>query len=213
MNKQEQHLEALQDIRQMMKQSSRFLSLSGLSGIFAGVYALAGAWWGNKIISDYLKEYWVAPREESPYYQMLLNCVLVCVAVLIASLTTAFILTSRKAKKAGQTLMDPTALKLLINMLIPLTAGGIFCLAMLYHGDGYMIFVGPAMLIFYGLALINASKYTLHDVRYLGLLELLLGLICLFFPGYGLTFWAIGFGVLHIIYGSIMWFKYDRNAV
>lgn len=211
MNKQEQQLEALQDIRQMMKQSSRFLSLSGLSGVFAGVYALIGAWVGNQIISEYVADYWKAPRWENPYNSMLIRCIMVCVVVLAASLLTAYLFSSRKARKNNENLFNHIAFKLLINLMIPLIAGGIFCLAMLFHGEGYIIFVCPAMLIFYGLALINASKYTLHDVRYLGLLELVLGLICLFFPGYGLLYWALGFGVLHIVYGSIMWFKYDRK--
>lgn len=211
MNKQEQQLEALQDIRQLMKQSSRFLSLSGLSGVFAGVYALVGAWMGNQIISAYVADYWKAPRSESPYTTMLMKCILVCASVLAASLLTAHLFSSRKARKNNETLFNHIALKLVINLMIPLLAGGVFCLAMLFHGEGYVIFVCPGMLIFYGLALINASKYTLHDVRYLGLLQLLLGLICLFFPGYGLLYWAIGFGLLHIVYGSIMWFKYDRK--
>lgn len=95
-------------------------------------------------------------------------------------------------------------------MLVPLLTGGLFCLALVLHGNGFVLMVSPAMLLFYGLALINSSKFTLHDIRYLGYLEVILGLIAAFLPGYGLLFWAIGFGVLHIVYGGIMWFKYDR---
>lgn len=211
MTNQEQHLEALQDIRQMMKKSSRFLSLSGLSGIFAGVYALIGAYAGHSIIHDYIMNHLGMDRDHTSYFEMIGKCILVCALVLSASLITAIIMTARKAKKAGQKLLDRTALQLLINMLIPLAAGGIFCIAMLFQGFNYLPLVGPAMLIFYGLALINASKYTLHDIRYLGCLEVLLGLIACFYLGYGLTFWAIGFGLLHIVYGTIMWFKYDRK--
>lgn len=210
MTNQEQHLEALQDIRQMMKRSSRFLSLSGLSGIFAGVYALAGAYAGHVIIRNYISNLLTAV-DHSDYFGMIGKCILVCTLVLSASLITAFIMTSRKAKRTGQKMFDRTALQLVINMFIPLAAGGIFCMAMLFQGLSYLPLVGPAMLIFYGLALINASKYTLDDVRYLGCLEVVLGLIACFYLGYGLTFWALGFGVLHIIYGTIMWFKYDRK--
>ena len=59
-----------------------------------------------------------------------------------------------------------------------------------------------------GLALINGSKYTLSDIRYLGLCQVVLGCICIFVPAWGLTFWAIGFGGLHILYGIVMWNKY-----
>ena len=92
--------------------------------------------------------------------------------------------------------------------MIPLITGGLFCLALLYHGLAGL--VAPATLVFYGLALVNASKYTLHDIRNVGYCEIVLGLASLFFLGYGLEVWVIGFGILHIIYGSLMYWKYER---
>lgn len=121
----------------------------------------------------------------------------------------AFYFTLRKAKKQGQTIWGAASKKLLLSVMIPLMAGGLFCIAFLMSGDDY--YVGPACLAFYGLALVNGGKYTLGEIRYLGYSELLLGCICLFFPGYGLYFWAAGFGVMHILYGIIMWSKYDKQ--
>jgi hypothetical protein len=72
--------------------------------------------------------------------------------------------------------------------------------------------IPAASLIFYGLALINGSKYTLGEVRYLGFAQLITGFIALWFVGSGLYFWAFGFGILHIIYGVAMWWKYERRA-
>ncbi|MBA2612176.1 MAG: hypothetical protein H0U95_09405 [Bacteroidetes bacterium] len=212
MENQQQHLEALKDIRQMMKQSNRFLSLSGLSGIFAGIYALIGAYAGHNVISHYVFSENMDGYSAKDYKQMLFMCVIICALVLGMSLITAFILSARKAKRSGYKLFDHTAWQLLINMFIPLAAGGLFCMAMLYHGGNFIVLVGPAMLIFYGLALINGSKYTLHEIRYLGCLQVLLGIVSCFFLNYWLIlFWAFGFGLLHIIYGTIMWFKYDRK--
>jgi len=57
--------------------------------------------------------------------------------------------------------------------------------------------------------LVSASKYTLHDIFYLGIAEIVLGIIALFLAKYNLICWSIGFGVLHIIYCSVMYFKYD----
>ena len=88
-------------------------------------------------------------------------------------------------------------------------AGAIFAFKFLF--DEQVSYVAPTCLAFYGLALINGSKYTLSDIKYLGLLEVALGCICLFIPGYGLLFWAIGFGALHVLYGIIMWNKYDKH--
>ena len=97
-------------------------------------------------------------------------------------------------------------------MIATLGSSGLFLLGCIYHH--YDVTIGPACLVFYGLALINVSKYTVRDVRYLGLTEIALGLINLFFfdiVGYSLIFWALGFGVCHIIYGLLMWWKYERN--
>src|SRR5690606_38152677 len=187
-----------------------FLSLSGFSGVLAGVYALIGAYFGNNAINEYLEmEHRGAFTPE--YQKLVKECVIICVLVLIMSLLTALIFSKRKAKKNETVLFDHTTWRLMINMLIPLSAGGLFCLALVIHGHNMLGLVGPSMLIFYGLALVNGSKYTLHDIRYLGCMEIALGLAASFFIGYGLIFWTLGFGVLHILYGAYMWFKYDRN--
>lgn len=208
MNNNKEQLDALQDIRQMMKKSSKFLSLSGLSGIFAGIYALIGAYLGATIISNYAN---ALNYSQDSYNQLLLNCIVICIAVLVFSIVTALAFSLKKAKKTGQKLFDHTALRLFVNMFIPLVAGGLFCIALLYHGGGMALLIGPTMLIFYGLALVNGSKYTLHDIRYLGYLQIALGIVASFYLGYGIIFWAFGFGVLHIVYGIYMWFKYERK--
>lgn len=132
----------------------------------------------------------------------------ICLAVLVLSIFTSYYFSARKARKNDQKLFDHSSKKLLWSMIIPLAAGGLFCFSLLAHGN--VMLISSAMLMFYGLALINSSKFTMHDIRYLGYLELLLGLLAGFFRGHGLLFWALGFGVRHIIYGTIMWFKYDR---
>lgn len=210
-----EHLEAIQDIRMMMKKSTRFLSLSGLSGVFAGIYALIGAYLASDYISSHMSDYrydFSSDRnssiaERSPFYMSL---VALAAIVLICSIATAIYFSNRRAKRMGQKLFDHTAIRVLINLCIPLVTGGIFCLALLFHGT--ICYISPAMLLFYGLALINASKYTYDDIRYLGLCQVVLGLINAFNLGNGLLYWALGFGVLHIVYGTAMWFKYERTG-
>ncbi|HSU27489.1 MAG TPA: hypothetical protein VLJ68_03850, partial [Chitinophagaceae bacterium] len=133
----------------------------------------------------------------------------VAVAIFALAFLSSFYLTSRKAKKQGEALWDYNSKRLFWNMVIPLVAGAGFIAGMLRYDDWR--YVAPACLVFYGLALVNASKYTLTDIRYLGYCEMLLGIINMLFLGYGLYFWAAGFGVLHIIYGMIMWWKYERK--
>ena len=212
MDKTQEHLQDIKEIRSIMERSSRFISLSGLSGIFAGVFALAGftvayLYLGLSVDSSSYFEN-VRAAATHLYYDYVLFYFADGLIVLAASLTAGFILTSRKAKRRGEKIWDATAKRMLINLMIPLVTGGLFCLILLYHGKLSM--VAPATLIFYGLALINASKYTLDDIRYLGICEIILGLIASVYVGYGFWFWAVGFGVLHIIYGTVMYYKYER---
>lgn len=212
MNKENEQLEALNEIRSMMERSSRFISLSGLSGIAAGLFALAGAGLVYSHLHLGITSAWdyneVLNMTAAEFNNFFFFLVATATSVLVASLTAGIFFTVRKAKVARLKVWDATAKRLLINMFIPLVAGGLFCLSLLMH---HIVGVVPAaILIFYGLACVNASKYTLHDVRYLGLMEIVLGLIGLVFMEYSLLLWALGFGVLHIIYGIVMYYKYER---
>lgn len=211
MNEQNQQtLDTLQDIKRMMERSSRFISLSGLSGIAAGICALVGAWFARKEIEPYHNYFNGNDDFAGDDFQSLKSRLLIiALTVLTAALVSAFYFTWRKARHNKLPVWDLTAKRLTINMLIPLVAGGLFILAMYQYNEWK--FIAPACLIFYGLALVNASKYTLTDVKYLGLLQILLGLINTQFVAYGLYFWAAGFGVLHIIYGFVMWWKYEKG--
>jgi len=207
MNQQQDQLEALHEIRNIMDRSSRFISLSGLSGVAAGLSALAGA----AVVKWHLSQYNVTYSQDSGAtltWSSIQFMVAVALGVLILAIGSALYFPARKAKLNNHRLWDSKSRRLLVNLAIPLAAGGIFCAILLYHGILYL--VAPAMLVFYGLALINGSKYTYGDIRYLGICEVILGLLVSFFTGYGLLAWTVGFGVLHIVYGTLMYFKYER---
>jgi hypothetical protein len=212
MDKQNEHLDTLTEIRSMMERSSRFISLSGLSGVFAGIFALIGAWIAYQKLAtyDFENSYEALLRGEADAirYNFYAFFIFDALCVLAASLAAGIFFTVRKAKRKGQSIWDSTAKRLLLNLFIPLAAGGFFCIVLMYHG--LFGLVAPATLLFYGLALLNASKYTLHDIRALGICQIILGLLASISLGYGIIFWAIGFGVLHILYGTIMYYKYER---
>jgi phosphatidylglycerophosphatase A len=219
MNSQDPSLETLQDIKKMMNQSSRFISLSGLSGVSAGITALVGAWFANDAIQKASSTSQGNIAEIKPYDEVagadLLDNFLGSSLFLIAALTLiiAIILavgfTYFRSTKQGIPVWGNAARRLVWNLALPLFFGGIFLLKLIEAGVYGLI--APGCLIFYGLALVNASKYTLGDIRFLGYAMLILGLINCWLPGYGLYFWATGFGILHIVYGMIMWNKYERN--
>ncbi|NRS88904.1 fumarate reductase subunit D [Flavobacterium sp. 7E] len=201
----QKHQEDLMHIRSMMERSSRFISLSGLSGVFAGLSALIGGCYVyfrlKNIGVDYL-------NNENKYYDRALvnEFFIVALIVLFFALTFGIFFTLQKSKKNKLPIWTSTTKKLLVNLAIPLFVGGLFCLSLLLHD--LFVYIAPTMLLFYGLALINAEKYTFSDVKYLGYLELLLGCVSLFFLGKGLLFWIAGFGILHLLYGIILYKKY-----
>jgi hypothetical protein len=210
MTNQKQSLEAIQDIRKMMERSSRFISLSGLSGVSAGIFALVGSWIAHNLINKYYDRYNARPGYDyQDFKQLTWSLVGVAMVILILAILSALYFTWRKASRNQLPIWDHTSRKLLINMCIPIAAGGIFVFGLLRYDEWR--FVAPVCLIFYGLALVNASKYTLSEIRYVGLIEIILGLINMWWIGYGLYFWAMGFGLLHIVYGLLMWRKYDMN--
>lgn len=210
MDSSNQPLETLTEIRDLMQRSSKFLSLSGLSGVSAGIVALVGALVAYlRLKTDALSYENASQLSELTRREMMKFVLLDGTIVLIVAITLGIFFTRRKAQKAGQAVWNDTSKRLVVSLMIPLVTGGVFCLAMFYRGILWVSF--PATLIFYGLALLNASKYTVRDLEYLGLLEVVLGLISLFLTGYNLLVWAFGFGVLHIIYGTVMYFKYDRK--
>lgn len=197
--------EDLSHIRSMMERSSRFISLSGLSGVVAGLAAIIGA----------VYVYFVFQREGIDYFDgernvfgpsLVKELVIIGIVILGVALLSGYIFTANKSKKKGLKIWDATTKRLLVTFAVPLMTGGFFCLALLYHH--LFVFIAPATLLFYGLALVSAERYTLTDIKYLGYCQIVLGLISLFFLGWGLVFWTIGFGALHIVYGLIMHKKY-----
>ena len=197
------YLQDLSEIKRIMSSSTRFLSLSGLSGVFAGVYALIGAFLAKQLLENY-NNYDHTRNTVNPN-NMELKLIAIALLVALFSIITAYILTKKKAAKDGKSIWNETTKRLLFHFFIPLAAGGIFSLTML--NQGFYGLIAPITLIFYGLALVNASNFTFSNVKYLGIAEVILGLISLNYIGYGLYFWAVGFGLFHIIYGMIMFVK------
>ena len=207
MKSKEDQLNALNDIRTLMDRSSRFISLSGLSGVFAGISALIGAYFAQTALKNYLNQ----ASSFDADAEIEIKLIKIGLAVLGFAMVGGFLFTFRQSKKKNLPIWDKTAKSLLINLAIPLVAGGFFIIALLFNEVKSYGLIAPTCLVFYGLALINASKYTYSDIRYLGICELILGILAMFYIGYGLYFWAIGFGVLHVIYGTMMYFKYERD--
>ena len=207
MKKEQDYGRDLAEIRSMMERSSRFMSLSGLAGIMAGIYALAGAFIAYKIFY-FSPDDILAERSPGRLPTGMAGVIVLALVVLILAIGTAIFLSARKANKRGEKAWNPSSRRLLTHMAVPLVAGGTFILILILKG--LLGLIMPASLIFYGLALYNASKFTYEDVKFLGIIQIILGLLSSLLVEYGLLLWAFGFGAVHIAYGIYMHFRYER---
>ncbi len=209
-NENNASLEALQEIRSIMDKSARFVSLSGMSGIWAGAVGLVGAYIASNWLRkpEYMNIGKATEGSIDSFDSVTMRLMWLGVAVFVVAIAGAFYFTYRKAKKHNQSIFNNASRQMVMSAFFPLLAGGVFCVSFIYNGCG--MFVGPACLVFYGLALISGSRHTLSDIRYLGMLNVALGCCNLFYPGFGLYFWAAGFGLLNLLYGAMMWSKYDK---
>ncbi|GAA4449225.1 hypothetical protein [Rurimicrobium arvi] len=206
-----EQLEALSEIRGIMERSTRFLSLSGWSGVWAGLMASSGCIIAHAQLNNYYRQYNERGGFDQAAYLDLRNQLFYLgITVFVLALSGAFLFTLRKVRQQNADIWGPASRRFLYGLAIPVAAGAVMVLAFLHNN--HMEYVAPACLLFYGLGLYNAGKFTLDDIRYLGLIEILLGAICLFAPDLGLYFWGFGFGLMHIVYGIIMWNKYDRRS-
>lgn len=206
MKSEQEYIRDLTEIRSMMERSTRFLSLTGWSGIMAGIYALAGAYIAYRFF------YRSADTASSLHRQELsgevLDLIILAIAILLLAVGTAVFLSYKKSRKDGERSWNSAARRLILHMAVPLVAGGVFILILL--SVGLIGLAAPASLIFYGLALFNAGKFTYEEIRSLGIIQIVLGLTASYFTGYALLFWAFGFGIMHIIYGIYMHLKYEK---
>lgn len=206
MKEQRDYIRDIAEIRAMMERSSKFLSLSGWAGIMAGIYALAGAYAAHRFF-DFDPGLTVPPGKEAltPAFW---KTVWVALLILILAVGTAIFLSYKTARKRGEKIWNPTARRFLNHIAVPLVVGGLLILVLV--AQGLTALLAPLTLIFYGLALYNAGKFTYGEVKQLGFIQMGLGLIGAYFTEYGLMMWALGFGVVHIGYGIYMHYKYER---
>ncbi|GAB3961467.1 hypothetical protein GCM10028805_60470 [Spirosoma harenae] len=208
MKEEQDYIRDIAQIRSIMERSSKFLSLAGWAGIMAGLYALVGAYIAYAVFDFNPDEIVYTGGQLGSDVSGLSTIVLLASIILFLAISTTVILSSRKANKRGEKLWNAIVKRLVINMTIPLVVGGVVILILI--AKGLVGLMAPFTLLFYGLAVYNASQFTYEEVRSLGLIQIGLGLFSTYFVEYGLLCWALGFGIAHIMYGIYMHFRYER---
>jgi hypothetical protein len=206
MEKEHDYTRDIAAIRSMMERSSKFLSLSGWAGIMAGIYALVGAYMAYAFFRFNPDELQYVPAENPTH--TLLPVILLATAVLILSIATAILLSYKRAKKREESMWNPTSQRMITAMALPLVSGGVLILVLL--ASGLTGLLAPLTLLFYGLALFSAGNYTFKEIQYLGIIQVGLGLVSSYYIELSLLLWAVGFGLMHIVYGIYIHIRHER---
>ncbi len=159
--------EELASIRNMMEKSSKFSNLSGLSIFFTGLLTIIAA---SVIYFDIGFSY---SDVEISYSQLINNegskenldqkirlLSLIASVILALSLLILYVTASKKTKREGIKLFNPTFKRTVRSLVVPLVSGGVFSFFLIYN-QMYGL-VAPATLIFYGLGLIAASSFLFY---------------------------------------------------
>jgi hypothetical protein len=200
------YFQDITEIRNMMHRSAKFLSISGWSGIMAGIYAIISAYIGYNLlnINTLITTNGINVLSDEEIYYL----ILLALGTLVLAIGTAIYLSNKRAQKIGEKIWNPTSKRLIIQMAVPLLSGGLFMIFLLLSGNTALLI--PLSLVFYGIAIFQAGQFSFREIKILGLLQITLGLISFIHLEYSLLYWAFGFGVLHIIYGLVVHLKYQR---
>jgi hypothetical protein len=205
-----EQIENIKSIKEMMERSSRYMTLSGFASIFAGIYAIVGAvigyFWVYQQQIKWDEHFHLFRKYNYDPRFVLFGIALV---VFLFAVGTAIYLTRKKAKKTGLSIWNSQAKRVIYQFAIPLVAGGLFCILLILHNE--ISLVASASLIFYGLALLNASKFTFNETHQFAIAQIVLGLLAGVFLCYGIVFWTIGFGLFHIIFGIVIYIRYEKE--
>jgi hypothetical protein len=200
MKDKEDYIKDIAEMRSIMERSTKFLSLSGVAVVLIGVYALVAVYIAYQVIG-------YDPREATS--PDMINKLLGFGAIVMAvSVITVIFLSRQKAIRRNEKFWNPTFRRLLVHALTPLLTGGI--LILIFIAKDLPAFIIPLSLVFYGLMLYTAGKFTFPEFQAIGLVEIALGLFSAYYTPYSLGSWAIGFGLVHIGLGLYLYFRYER---
>ena len=195
-------LNTLHEIKELMEKSSRFQSINGWSIIIIGLLASVVSAGACTLLLpheglSWMPEGWNGLLINSPYRTLIASAC--AVALLVVSFAVVCFGSYRLMKRQGDFVFGKTIRRPLFHFSVPMVVGGLLCVAMLLQGHYGL--TSTFMLVFYGLALLNASHYTSRSIALLGYCELVLGVVDCFVVSHAILFWFLGFGLLHIVFG------------
>jgi hypothetical protein len=191
----EEARENLRVIRQTMERSTKYSTLSGLSGVLIGLAAIAGVLATNWLTGD-------APPGASVYRHPS-ALALVWVSVLVMAVAIDFACNKRRAARVGKHVVSPLGAHIVLAALPAFLAGGV--LTLFFYQHALLYYVWGVWMLSYGLAISAVGLFSVKPVLALGAAFVLAGAVTLLLPlPYHLYMMALTFGGFHIGYGVVM---------
>jgi len=207
----QKHLENLSELKSILSKNTRFLSFSGLSGVIAGITALAGEYlFYNLYLATFSSSSNYADVRNLADMKLFYSALLIALSIIGISVIVGVILARKKIRMQGSTVNRDLLKNTLIHILVPILVGGAICFVASF--TDHFIYIPAFLLIFYGLGLFNGSRFSFDDLKIVGLVFMGLGLITYAYPNLSMWTWGLGFGVGHILYGLRVYFVHDRKS-
>lgn len=177
----------LRFIRSTMESASVFTGLSGKGYVFTGITALVASW--------------LASIQPDPERWLLVWMGELALATVIAS---AF--TWKKTRQLGLSMRLSTTRKLLSAFLPAMLVGGL--LSLVFYQEQLIPLLPGIWLSLYGAAVITAGAWSVRILPAMGVVFMLLGAVALLTSVSADWLMAVGFGGLHIVFGTLIWRRY-----
>ena len=181
-------MDNLRFIRETMERSKVFTSVPGYGGALMGATAIGAA-----IVA---------------HHQPLIgNWLIVWLVEAALAFAVGLFALWQKSKNSGESLVSVPARKFASAFAPPIIAGVV--LTALFYYRGFFEFLPCAWLTLYGTAVVTGGAYSVRIVPVVGWIFVALGAVAAFAPAsWGNVLMALGFGVLHIVFGLIVARRY-----
>ena len=177
--------ENLRVIRQVMERSTKYSTLSGLSGVLVGTVAVLGV---------------LATAHVGNVYAHPLRLAVIWLVVLAAAVAIDFGRNKRRAAQVGKRVVSPLGAHILVAALPAFFAGAVLTAFLVLHH--LLASLWGVWMLCYGLAICAVGLFSVRPVSFLGAAFVLAGALTLFLQGpYHLYMMALTFGGFHIAYG------------
>lgn len=194
----------LKAIRELMERPVRYSTMSGLSGVLAGLASLAGVFADLYVSGRYA---------DRPAEAVRINMG-IWAGVFLAAFAAATVPTRLRERKRGMPFWSRIKKQILLTILPPFVGGvgltaAIVCRWWIGDGPNMWGLIPAIWMLFYGLALWQVGLFSPAEIRVLAVAFLLAGLAAAaLFHTY--PYWAMGltFGGFHIVYGVVVWIRH-----